>query len=770
MRICFVLAAFALSVPLARAQGPVVVALNPNTARAGDPGGPMAVFGSGFVPGSAVTWNGTVLATTFLDASQLRATISDALLTAPGIASVAVLNPDGARSGNVPFTIVGHPLAIVNNDVPTANVGVPYSVQLMASGGSPPYTWQLVDSLPFGMSVSSAGVVSGTPASVGTFSFTVRVTDREGGVVLKSFALVVNPPPMTITPANLPAARLGVPYRQVLTVAGGTAPFRWNVGVGLPPGVTFSAETAALAGTPQTEGRFSFLVEATDSKGATARRNFTLVVGPPPLRITTEAPLFPGIVGQAYSQVFAASGGTQPYRWTMTGAPEGLTFDASAANLAGTPSAAGSYPLSVQVTDANNETVTRSYVLSVSTSGLSIITNATLPSGSVGVSYSFRLTVSGGTPPYTWSMLAGYLPGLRVEPNGTVAGAPTEAGSFTMVAEARDSAGLTATRTFTMSVEGARLSLAAPPELAGGKVGDFWSYQPQVVGGVPPFAWSAVGLPPGLEIDPATGVVAGAPQAPGPFVFNVRVVDAARSVAFGLYRVSFEMPPLPAMTVSGLPGAVEPAKQHAVQLELEGPLPVPVAGELVLAFAPENGPGDSMVRFASGARSASFRIPAGATAAQFDGGAPVVQTGTVAGSILLSVRLSAGGVDITPAPAPGFTARMERGAPAIAGAKVVRRPDGFDIQVTGYCTAREITEAVFQFSAAGGSTLQQAQVRVPMEAVASAWFQNPASAGFGSQFTFTQSFTVQQGEAAVVTPVSVTVTNRFGSATADIAP
>lgn len=772
MKTRLLLAALALSVHLARAQAPApaLTALSPNTAQVGDAGVTIMVFGSNFLPGATVTWNGTPLATSFIAVSQLSATVPQALLITQGFAVISAVNPSGARSNSLLFTVAGRPLTISTASLPAATAGVPYTYALTASGGSPDYTWQLVDALPAGMVLSAEGIVSGTPPVAGTFNFTVRITDRVQASTTKTLSLAVAPPPVSITTAStLPAARLGVAYQQALAVTGGNAPYRWSAGSGLPPGIGVNASTGVLAGTPQATGNFSFAVEAADRGGFTASKRFTLAVKPPPLAITTEAPLFPGTLGQAYSQTFSASGGTPPYRWSLvSGSLDGLALDAASGNLGGTPAATGTYPFSIQVTGRDGEVVNRSYVLLINSPSLTIITNSALPAGIVGADYSYKLGVAGGTAPYSWSMVAGWLPGLRIEAGGTIAGTPAEAGSFTMVAEARDSAGLTATKTFGITVEGARLSLAAPPELAAGKVGEAWSYQPRASGGVAPYAWSANGLPPGLEIDGATGFIGGTPTAPGPFVFNVRVVDAARTVAIALYRVSFELPPLPALAIRGLPGAVEPAQHHAVGLELESAFPVSLAGQLLLSFAPESGAGDGMVRFSSGSRTAAFRIPAGATSAEFDDGDMAVQTGTVAGSIVLSVRLEAGGVEVTPAPTPSVSARMDRAAPVIVSAKLVRKSGGFDIQVTGYSTARELTEAVFQFSAASGSTLQQAQVRVPMDAVASAWFQDAASVRFGSQFTFTQSFTVQQGEASAVTPVSVTVTNRVGSATAQI--
>ena len=771
MKTRLLLAALAFSLHLAQAQtSPSLTGLSPNSAQVGDASATFMAFGSNFLPGATVTWNGTPLATSFLGVSQLSATVPQSLLSAQGFAAISIVNPNGARSNSLLFTIAGRPLSITAAALPAATAGVAYTFALTASGGTPDYTWQLVDSLPSGLALSAEGIVSGTPTAAGSFNFTVSVTDRAQASTSRSLSLVVNPPPVSITtPSALPAARLGVAYEQALAVSGGTAPYRWSVAAGLPAGLSLNATTGVLAGTPQATGNFSFTVEATDRGNFTASRRFTLLVKPPPLVITTEAPLFPGTVGQAYSQAFTASGGSPPHRWSLvSGSPGGLTLDAATGNLSGTPAATGSYPFSIQVTDRDGEVANRSYVLLVNSPALTIISNSALPSGVVNAAYSYKLGVVGGTAPYSWSMVAGWLPGMRIDGGGTLTGTPSEAGNFTIVAEARDSAGLTATKTFSITVEGARLSLASPPELAAGKVGEQWSYQPQASGGVRPYTWSANGLPPGLEIDAATGFISGTPAAPGPFVFNVRVVDGARTVAIALYRVSFELPGVPSAVIGGLPGTVEPARQHFVQLELGTAFPVPLTGQLLLSFAPDSGAGDGMVRFSSGSRTAAFRVPAGVTSAEFDDGDIAVQTGTVAGSIVLTVRLEAGGVEITPVPAPSFSARISRAAPVIVSAKLVRKSGGFDVQVTGYCTAREISEAAFQFDAAAGSTLQQAQVRVPMDTVTSAWFQDAASVRFGSQFTFTQSFTVQQGEAGAVTPVSVTLTNRVGSTSAPI--
>ena len=88
------------------------------------------------------------------------------------------------------------PLAITTPPIlPTATLGVPYSVALAATGGDPPYTWSRVSgSLPRGLTLSPSGVVSGTPTKRGNSTFTLRVRDSAGAQVSRTFSLRVNRP------------------------------------------------------------------------------------------------------------------------------------------------------------------------------------------------------------------------------------------------------------------------------------------------------------------------------------------------------------------------------------------------------------------------------------------------------------------------------------------------------------------------------------------------------------------------------------------------
>jgi hypothetical protein len=128
----------------------------------------------------------------------------------------------------------------------------------------------------------------------------------------------------------------------------------------------------------------------------------------------------------------------------------------------------------------------------------------------------------------------------------------------------------------------------------------------------------------------------------------------------------------------------------------------------------------------------------------------------------VAAQFSAASVDLTPDPQPASVMRISRSAPAVTAVKVTRTSSELLVQITGYSTAREITQAVFQFRPASGNTLQQTSVTVPLESLFSTWYQDTASMRYGSQFLLSQPFTIQGDPNAVICE-RVTLTNRLGS-------
>src|SRR5262249_25890634 len=132
----------------------------------------------------------------------------------------------------------------------TGTVATDYSGRVTASKGKPPYTFTLVsEALPPGLSLSSAGNITGTPTTAGTFGFTIKVTDRDGDSATRIFVVRILPAtaPLTITTISpLPNGTVGTPYGQSLGASGGTPPYRWSGAA--PPGLLLSAD-GSITGT-----------------------------------------------------------------------------------------------------------------------------------------------------------------------------------------------------------------------------------------------------------------------------------------------------------------------------------------------------------------------------------------------------------------------------------------------------------------------------------------------------------------------------------------
>src|SRR5215831_11154558 len=164
--------------------------------------------------------------------------------------------------------------------------------------------------------------------------------------------------------------------------------------------------------------------------------------GPPPLKTTASSPPA-GTTGLAYAgYTFGASGGTPPLSWSASGSlPPGLSLNASG-QLSGTPATAGTYPISVTVTDSSMPPLTASTPMSLQVADSAImVAPASPPAGAVNYAYpGFTFSASGGSPPYAWVAAGTLPPGLTLGTDGTLSGTPTQIGAFSFSVTPTDSA------------------------------------------------------------------------------------------------------------------------------------------------------------------------------------------------------------------------------------------------------------------------------------------------------------------------------------------
>ena len=676
----------------------------------------------------------------------------------------------------VSFSAQQGTLTILNTALASGNVGSSYSQTLQATGGLPPYSWSSSGTMPAGLYLNPVGTLSGSPTTAGNYTFTLNVVDANRASASKIFGVTVAAAVVhiSISTTSLNTGTVGTAYSATLSGSGGTLPYTWSVGQGFPLFFSIDPNTGIISGTPTTAGTFSFPVQLTDAAHNTATRTVSVTINPSPLIITTLPPIFNGTVGMSYVQTFRATGGTAPYTWSiLSGSTGDLSLDSASGNLQGTPLTAGTLNFTIQVIDASRQITSQSYSLLINTPTLAITLGSALPAGTVGVSYSQRIavTATGGLSPYIWSIAPGSAlpPGLLFTPSTlTLSGTPTTAGTFSFNIAVQDAASTLVSRAIGMTISSPPLSLTTSRQFPDGILNQAYSAIVAATGGQPPYRWTATGLPSGVTINTTTGQISGTPTAAGNFAVAITVTDSALANLSDRFTLNINLPSAPDATLSGLPASVGPAQQFQIQVTTDSPFPAPITGQAILTFAPDSGPTDRTIQFASGGTTASFNIPAGSTAND----APIsLQTGTVSGTISISLRLQAGGIDITPNPAPTITAQLARAAPVIRSVTVNRRGSTLNVVVTGYSTAREVTQAVFGFSAASGQSLQPSASSITIDAATmfGNWFLDSNNSQFGSVFVLTQPFTIT-GDVNSVIPTSVSLTNRVGSVTSNVSP
>ncbi len=251
-----------------------------------------------------------------------------------------------------------------------------------------------------------------------------------------SYSIVVQ---LAISPAALPAATVGNAYTAALSAVGGTSPYTWSLASGtLPAGLSLSASTGVISGTPSAAGTSDFTIQVTDSSSPelSGSKTYSLVVK----LALSPGPLPTGTANTAYSTTLSATGGTAPYSWALVSGtlPTGLSLSASTGVISGTPTNAGTSTSTVQASDASSPTLSANKTYSIVVK--LAISPTSLPAAKVNNAYSATLSASGGTSPYTWKLASGALPkGLSLSAStGMISGTPTKAGASTFTIRVTD--------------------------------------------------------------------------------------------------------------------------------------------------------------------------------------------------------------------------------------------------------------------------------------------------------------------------------------------
>lgn len=388
----------------------------------------------------------------------------------------------------------GSPLTITTTG-PLLNgvLGVNYPPQnISATGGARPYTWDIVPGLgrlPQGMSLARMGVISGFPLETGTFNFTARVTDSADADARRTFSLIVASPSgpfdSQFVSQTVPAiTKMGQPF---------SVNIRWlNIG------------------TQVWDPSLGFKVRSQNQTSSTTWGGDTVI---PPVGVPA---------GQQLSLTFTAnapsSAGLYDFQWQLFQDGTGL-FGQMSANV------------SIVVSDPNPP----------------LISSPSSVTGVQGTQFNSPIAVTGGTPPFKWSIASGPLPvGLSLNSTtGAVTGIPSGLGDFPVSFKVTDIQGRSSQKLITITVSLPPLTIATTA-IPAGQQGYAFSYQITAAGGKPPYRWavSTGALPPGLALAEATGIVSGMPSTAGNFSFTIDVTDADSRATRKAFSIAVSPAPL----------------------------------------------------------------------------------------------------------------------------------------------------------------------------------------------------------------------------------
>lgn len=658
--------------------------------------------------------------------------------TYAGIVVTATDSSGATASNEFSFAIVEAALAYPA--ATAATVGQPLSIAPSPQNLESPFYVRTSGSFPPGVDVDpSTGVVSGTPQAPGTFAGIVVYGAGSDGAsaVSNGFSITVSAAAQAAT-ASIPSP-LGGQVGQYLSAYASTslASPTWTVSAGsLPQGISLDAATGEVRGTPVSAGTTSGL-RLTAAEGAqSAQTNaFSIVVQAAALPTASAAMQSPvnGQVGQALSAVPTTSGFQSSPTWALSAGvlPAGLTLSSSTGAIAGTPTAAGTASgLRLTATAGQQSAQTAAFSIVVAPAPAQAAASMATPiAGQVGQALSATPSSSGFQSAPSWTLAAGTLPaGLSVDPStGRVYGTPTVAGTTSGLVLAAASGGQSAqTNAFSVVVQAAptsnlAVSYPASTTVIANMAGQ--SVQPSVTGatGSVSFVRTAGSLPPGMSLNPASGVISGTPSSGAASYANlsVRGTDSVKSSDSAPFAITV------ATASAGSPG-----NQSAVP------------GSSFSMPAPStNIPGATWAVTAGS-------LPAGLSLNPSTG----VVSGTVGGSAVTSggivLTASAGGVSAS-APAFQITVASVSGPGGGTPTQGSSYTGGFSAPGLG----GTVTWSVGSGSLPGGLTLNSSTGVV-----------SGIPTGKGAQPPFTVVATSSNGGSVTSPPVTITVTGYFAEA------
>ncbi|MBD3219366.1 MAG: hypothetical protein GF310_13925 [candidate division Zixibacteria bacterium] len=435
-------------------------------------------------------------------------------------------------------------LVIVTDTLPDWTMSMAYSQQLEHLGGTGEISWtdKNNDLVGTGLSLSTGGMLSGTPNATGEIIFTAHAEDELGEFDEKTYSLTINQP-VAISTSSLPDWTAQHSYQQQLEYTGGTSPYAWSDKYGDLDGTGLSLNADGMVtGSPTSAMTIDFTAEISDAAGSTDEMAYQFEINPA-VNILT-ASVADWTEGIEYSAQLNATGGTGTLDWNdFDFGLEGTGLSLSPAGLlSGTPNASGPISFTARAIDDVGANDAKEYNFTINPAV--VISTGSLPEWTVGMEYEQQLESTGGTGSVNWSDSDNGLDGtgLTLSLGGAVSGTPSSTDPISFTAHAEDITSSSDEKLFEITINPAvNITTDLVPS---GLVSEAYSHQLESEGGTMPLAWTDLnnGLDgTGLSLS-TDGLLSGTPPDAGIYTFTAQVIDAAGSADQQEFSVNIGVP------------------------------------------------------------------------------------------------------------------------------------------------------------------------------------------------------------------------------------